>query len=663
MRFLPASFRSGRMWWWTFAAFIAVPACALALLGLRAARLERIERQQQLRDQQAQVTRLADAAIATALARLEGALARSETVSPKAAAPFDIPVFSLDRRGLVLFPKERVYFGEFGKRPEFMPGETSGATASLVARAQAAEVQQRADEAFASYSRIASIDPRLRPWAELSLARMRYERGDGGALAVLARPQWSEADGSTPSGLPVALLACSYAERLAPQQGRLFTRLLELTLDKLRRGQWWMSYEERSFHDAELRRLLALAGARVLPADSHLRELAQIERMTQRAVPYLRQGITRSYGPAKTGDPPSLLLWAASERNAGSWAGAAIAGPNLPAFLDPVLRPLLSGQPFRGVLRDAAGNALWSEAAPGPSGAPAIVIRSVPGWELSFSTPNETGSFDQRRLLWYGFIAALVMMLMVGLAMTARVVRREMELSRLQAEFLAAVTHEFKSPITSIRLLVERITAGRLRTPESASEYHAAIQQQADRLERLVNRVLECQKIEAGRKLYVREPASIVRIAEGAVARFRPQAEAKNISLGLQVQGDVPEIDLDQTAIADALENLLDNAIKYSSSGTRVTVAIELLDEYVQVSVSDQGIGIDKDDLPRVWEKFYRSRRGDQHNVHGTGLGLALVKAAAEGHGGTAEVSSTPGSGSRFTLRLPAGSSGERARQ
>jgi signal transduction histidine kinase len=227
------------------------------------------------------------------------------------------------------------------------------------------------------------------------------------------------------------------------------------------------------------------------------------------------------------------------------------------------------------------------------------------------------------------------------------------QLNRLQSDFVAAVTHEFKSPITSIRLLIERLTGGRLRTPAAIEEYHDAINRETDRLDRLVNRVLESQKIQAGEKRYSFVLGSLVQVAESSIWRLRPQADAKNISVHLEIAGEIPEILMDTTAVSDTLDNLVDNAIKYSPKGGCITIRIEKRNGYLCVEVQDEGIGIDPDDLPRIFDRFYRGRRGDQQNVHGTGLGLALVKAAAEGHGGTVEVNSAPGQGARFCLRLP----------
>jgi signal transduction histidine kinase len=440
------------------------------------------------------------------------------------------------------------------------------------------------------------------------------------------------------------LLAAAYVEGVPPAQRVRFVPLLRATLDGLRAGRWWFSFEERRFYDGELRRLLELVGAQPPGEDSRLADWASIERLARRVRP--------SRSPSDL-DPtaPFFLLW--SQNPEGAWLGAAASRALLAGWIDATLRPLFSSEPFGAAVRQVKGSIVWSRPGRGTlSGNPAA-LRAVEGWELVFSGPGERGTFDRQRLLWYGFTLVMVMTMVVGLAVTLYVVRREVELNRLQSDFVAAVTHEFKSPITSIRLLMERLTGGRLRTPSSTAEYHDAINRETDRLERLVNRVLESQKIQAGEKRYSFVPGSLVELAESSIWRLRPQADAKSIAVDLELAGEIPEIRMDKTAVAEALDNLLDNAIKYSPGGARVVIRIEERQRYLCVEVQDQGIGIDSDDLPRIFDRFYRGRRGDQHNVHGTGLGLALVKAAAEGHGGIVEVTSTPGQGSRFCLRLP----------
>jgi two-component system phosphate regulon sensor histidine kinase PhoR len=260
---------------------------------------------------------------------------------------------------------------------------------------------------------------------------------------------------------------------------------------------------------------------------------------------------------------------------------------------------------------------------------------------------------ELNRWMWYGFVLLPMLMLLVGLVMTVRVVRQEVALNQMQAKFVAAVSHELKSSITGIRLLMERISDGRLGAPGTAREYYAAIGRETDRLENLVDRLLESQKIQSEGRRYAFELSSLGDLADHAVQRLRPQAEAKGIRLASQADVGIPDLRLDKAAIGDAIENLLDNAIKYSSSGTEVSIHIRSTDNEARVEVCDHGIGIEKADLPRIFEPFYRGRRGDMESVKGTGLGLALVKAAAEAHGGAVDVSSAPDNGSRFTLRLP----------
>jgi signal transduction histidine kinase len=165
--------------------------------------------------------------------------------------------------------------------------------------------------------------------------------------------------------------------------------------------------------------------------------------------------------------------------------------------------------------------------------------------------------------------------------------------------------------------------------------------------------LLEAQKTQEGLRQYHFVPASLAEIAERAVTAARSQAEAKAVRIDVESEPDLPKVLADQEAVNGAIENLLSNAIKYAPPRSVVKVTSYAVDDHVCLDVSDQGGGIAKDDLPHIFDRFYRKRRGNQDNVRGTGLGLALVKATVEAHGGTIEVTSAPGAGSRFCLRLP----------
>jgi two-component system phosphate regulon sensor histidine kinase PhoR len=246
-------------------------------------------------------------------------------------------------------------------------------------------------------------------------------------------------------------------------------------------------------------------------------------------------------------------------------------------------------------------------------------------------------------------------MLITGLAMTINVVRREEEVARRQNEFVATVSHEFKSPITGIRLLMERLQHGRVREPETTKEYYCAIDRELVRLERHVDRLLETQKLQEGLKQYRFTLTALDELTTQAINELRPLADARKIRLETNIEPHVPLVHIDKTAVRNAIDNLLDNAIKYSADGSRVLVSLYYLDSKVCVNVLDEGVGIAPGEQRFIFDKFYRGSRGQKQNVHGSGLGLALVKAVAEAHSGSIEVSSAQGKGTQFSLRLPLG--------
>ena len=387
-----------------------------------------------------------------------------------------------------------------------------------------------------------------------------------------------------------------------------------------------------------------------MTADVRLRDLDAIDHLVRRSPPSRRNTATHAFERGTR--EAFLIVWDPSATDPEQWMGVALSAQPLADMLEPVLTSLLGGQPFRVEIRDADDNQVWSQATEIAAGGQVEELRTVPGWRLVFS-PTDLTRTAQRRWLWYGFIGLLLVTLMTGLAMTAYSVRHEVELGRRQSEFVAAVSHEFKSPITSIRVLMERLVSGRVGTPEKTSEYYTAIARETGRLERLVNRLLDTQQVESGRKARAVVPSSIVDLTEQAIDRLRTQTEAKHIQVDARLDADIPAVPVDRAAIVDALENLIDNAVKYSPAGSRVTIEAQQVDHRVRVDVRDQGIGIDRDDLPRIFDKFYRARRGNHHDVRGTGLGLALVKATVEAHGGSVEVSSVAGKGSHFSLQLP----------
>jgi signal transduction histidine kinase len=640
----------GRAWWLLFALLVGVPALTLSVLGLRAGRADRLESEQQLRAQQRQIAQLADVAIQNVIAQFETALARPAASDAAAAEAGATTLVVFHQSGLITFPQDRLYFGPFGRAPRARSNLTDWppAVSALIDGAQAAEAQHQVDAAIDAFARIGRAEPRLQGWAAVASARARLARG-AAALDVLTSTKWADSDAVTPGGLPVAFIAGAASETVAAADRAAFVPLLRATVDSLRRGRWWLSADERTFYDTQLAAMLSAAGDTPPAADRRFAELAGIERAVRQYPPSRRDGPTHDVA---RGSSAALLIWIPAEDDAAAWLGAALNRAGAARLIRPALERLAAEQPFNVAVVDMAGQPVWTHD-DRPAQWNSEPLLSLRGWRATFSPASSAGPFGRREWLWYGFVALLFVMLLAGMGMTAQVVRREIELARMQAEFVGAVTHEFKSPITSIRLLMERVAGGRVASPAAAMSYYSAIGQETDRLERLVNRLLDAQQIEAGQRRYAFTSESLDEVADDVIRHLQPIADAKNIRIEVEASAALPPVQIDRAAITDAIENLVDNAIKYSRGGTRILVRLHGNGDRVSVEVADQGIGIERDEIPRVFDKFYRARRGDLQSVRGTGLGLALVKAAAEAHGGTVDVESEPGVGSRFTLQLP----------
>ena len=643
MRGTLASSLTRRTWWWVFALFIAAPAVALTWLGFRSIRAAEIERDQRLREEQAGVARLVDASLASALDRT--------ITDVKAAGHFDDAVaFIVEDTGVIAFPADRVYFGPFGVTPSSLPAlRTPSSITGLIGQAQRAEAQGRHVEARALYERLRA-DRDLAAWANLKLAMIAVDSGDRSRLSAVADSRLATSNARTPAGIPLAVAAASYAGVLNGRERARFLPLVAATLEELRGGRWWLHADQRRAYDTELRSVLRdSARPPTLPeADSRFEQRSHLDVLLRKPV---AEGATTSRAAlVKTDSGSVLLVWEATTAEGLSRPGVALFGAPIATLFDSTLGPLVANHDFDTALRDDHGTSIWGDIDDAQVSQAPLTLESVNGWQLVFTGPTVPVS---GRLLNYGLVLLPIVMLASGLVMTAWIVRRDLALARLQSTFVGAVTHEFKSPITSIRLLMERLAGGRVETRDERERYYAAVGAETDRLEGLVNRLLESQKLQSGQKHYAFRLTSVSTMAHATVERLRSYAEAKGIQLNLVVDAGFPDVAIDRDSIADAISNLVDNAIKYSPAGTTVSVALRLAGDEILIEVADEGIGVDLDDADRIFEPFYRSLRGDHANVHGTGLGLSLVKAAAEAHGGSVEVSSDGRRGSRFTLRLP----------
>ncbi len=233
---------------------------------------------------------------------------------------------------------------------------------------------------------------------------------------------------------------------------------------------------------------------------------------------------------------------------------------------------------------------------------------------------------------------------------------------QVRRDFLSNVSHELRTPLASIRAMVETLEDGGLDSREDAEAFLGRIHQQVDRITVLVNELLDLSRIESGAVELRPEPIDAAGLIAEAASLMRVRAEAEGVAIQCR-EAFGPIVEGDRTSLLRVVSNLLDNAIKFSPSGSVVHAEARDEGELVALAVQNDGEGIPEADLPRVFERFYK---GDHSRSRaGVGLGLAIVKHVVRAHGGTAEALSEPGKGATFTVRLPktfVGAKGGRAR-
>jgi signal transduction histidine kinase len=274
-------------------------------------------------------------------------------------------------------------------------------------------------------------------------------------------------------------------------------------------------------------------------------------------------------------------------------------------------------------------------------------------WTLEVASLDDgTGQLAGRSWILGGGFALLVALLAGVGFLVARVVSKEMALARLQADFVAAVSHEFRSPLSSITQIAELLNEERWPTPEHRRKGCDILTRESARLRRLVEGLLDFARIEAGTAGYHLEPVEPEEMVRAVVEDFRPAANGSGVEL--TVAADLPGIRADCEALRRALWNLLENAVKYSPAPARIRVEAAGEDGKLAIRVRDEGIGIPPAEQAQVFRKFFRGSEALARGVKGTGIGLAMVRHIVDGHGGEIKLESEPGRGSTFTILLPA---------
>ena len=227
------------------------------------------------------------------------------------------------------------------------------------------------------------------------------------------------------------------------------------------------------------------------------------------------------------------------------------------------------------------------------------------------------------------------------------------KLEKIRQDFVANVSHELRTPITSIKGYAETLLNGALKDKKNAGDFLKIIYSDSDRLAKLINDLLDLSKIESGKLNLVLKSCEIKPLVSQIVSRLEAQAKAKSLTVNIDVSKRVSNILSDEDAIAQILLNLIDNAIKYSSEKGKIIISAKEKGSFLQVDISDTGIGIPEKDLPRIFERFYRVDKAHSRELGGTGLGLSIVKHIVQAHNGEVFVRSVLGQGSTFSFTIP----------
>ncbi len=278
-------------------------------------------------------------------------------------------------------------------------------------------------------------------------------------------------------------------------------------------------------------------------------------------------------------------------------------------------------------------------------------------WQLAMHVNGSalTGSrLPSSSYMWTGVLAVLFL----GLTAWAsgRSVSRQMQSTQLKNDLLSTVSHELKTPLSSIRALVDTLLAGRCRDSRQLEDYLQLIAHENERLTRLIENFLSFNRLERGKHQFRFEKLDPSALAKEAVEAVRGRLYAPHAHFEISVEPNLPALHGDRDALLTALVNLLDNACKYTEQDKRISLAVSAENNGIKFAVQDNGIGISAGDLPRIFDRFYQSEQNGAHRQGGCGLGLSIVKLIVDAHGGTVDVQSKSGAGSTFCIRLRAAS-------
>lgn len=494
--------------------------------------------------------------------------------------------------------------------------------------------QGRPSEALSAYERMAtSTNAAIRAGALMRMARVLRNTGE----TMESRDAYTKLEairGVKVAGLPADLAALDAVCELSGKRADA-----EALRAGLLSGRWHLSRGQFQFLWSEAARL----------SGSHEQPPTEAVAMSEVALQVWNERKTnlapRGQQTIWVGGQPFFLMW----RSAADRRAVLVTKPEF------FLNRLLTAGSTRWAVVDGEGRTVAGSRTGSRRAAVRTPAETELPWTLYVSAADRLDaaawSASQRYLLLG--ISVMVSFLILGTYFIARAIRRERETLRMQADFVSAVSHEFRSPVTSVRQLSEILAQGRVPSEDRRQLYYETLVRETTRLQRLIEALLNFGRMEAGARQLRFEELDAALLVHRVVSEF----EAQIAGLGRRIEVSGTEspclIDGDPDAISVALRNLLDNAIKYSPDHPTVWVEWSLQNDYVAIQVRDKGRGIASSERKAIFRRFVRGTAAVATNAKGSGVGLAMVRHIVAAHGGEIQVASEPGQGSAFTMLLP----------
>jgi signal transduction histidine kinase/tetratricopeptide (TPR) repeat protein len=562
---------------------------------------------------------------------------------------------------------------------------------SNVARAERAEFQRKNySDAISLYRQILrrAKDNQVKAWIHSRIARCELKQKDFKQALITYRSIFTDfPDFFTESGRPLGLVSrLELLDALRSENNFeiFFPESLE-TYKQLEQNVWSLDGDQVKFYTTMLKNVideLVAENSSDSPPDNYIASIENIQNLLERKLEIwsmaeavrrnLLPGISEKLENARSDSPQILkntleveendvlvLLFPVDTKNSGFYEEflgsllrisdlseviASLVTENSPPGISILLRSNLSGKIIFGDERGAEVSPVFTDFFP----------ENFPPWRVEVYL-NESGvnEFFLYKNIFFWIILALLLILFLGSGLIIHTIVQEVNLLNLKSDFIASVSHEFKTPLTAMGAILERLLGDEVSDPKKTREYYQILSHDSERLKRLVKNVLDFTKIEEDKKEYRLASTDIVNLVRREVQSFEKEHEMDGYRVGITIDDDIPPVFADEEAMSQALHNILDNAAKFSVEEKNIHVEVSLEQNMVKITVRDKGVGIPENEQKKIFEKFYRGKQASSVAPTGTGLGLTLVKHIMEAHRGDVVVRSQLGEGSCVSLILP----------